>query len=262
MNKAITILIMVVCIVLVSCQKSDQEKAKEFIKNLDSNTKILLTLPPSSPKCIFYAEDNLIKCHSVETDSTTTIPYEDIDESTVSNVFAGKTNIMVITQDYDEIDGAYVYDVAKGKFAQIDPRGNGMKITDTKLSKSSQNITFTCDTIAGAPFILLTCMFNPSLDYETEKNKVGYYRTIKTYNFDGKLIKDKKVPISNNEWDEMESAKKESTSGNNSSTSSSSPAVYLWRCIKCDEEKEGVDKPNPHGCPWNSHMWEKVSRIR
>lgn len=251
--------------VLVSCGKSDQEKAEEFVKTLDKDAEVLFVLPDSMPRCVFYAENNIIKCHNVETDSTSTIPYdEDIDEDRISNVLPGKKSIMVVTQDYDDIDGAYVYDLAKGKFTHIDEPGKGMKITDAKLSKSGKTITFTCDTTAKAPFVFLMCMFDRSLDYETEKARTGYYRTVNTYDFDGKLVKAKKIPISNEEWEDMEDAakKEEEESNSYSSSSSSSPAVYLWRCMKCNEEREGVEEPSTYGCPWSGHMWEKVSRVR
>lgn len=102
--------------ILASCGKSDQEKAEEFVKTLNKDAEVLFVLPDSMPKCIFYAENNIIKCHNVETDSTSTIPYdEDIDEDRISNVLPGKKSIMVVTQDYDKIDGAYVYDLAKAR---------------------------------------------------------------------------------------------------------------------------------------------------
>lgn len=247
--------------VLASCGKSDQEKAEEFVKTLDKDAEVLFVLPDSMPKCVFYAEDNLIKCHNVETDSTTTIPYGDIDEEYVSEILPGKSNIMVITKDYDTIDGVYVYDVAKGRFTKIDPRGNNMKITETKLSKSNQSITFTCDTTAKAPYLALMCFLDSTLDYETEKAKTGYNRTVKTYNFDGKLVKSKSIRISYEEWDKERSETKGNDDGN-SSDNSSSPAIYLWRCDKCGEEQEGASYPSTYGCPWNGHQWTRVSRIR
>ncbi len=258
--KSNTLLITIISICLISCGKSDQEKAEEFVKTLDKDAELLFVLPDSMPKCVFYAEDNLIKCHNVETDSTTTIPYGDIDEEYVSEILPGKSNIMVITKDYDMIDGVYVYDVAKGKFTEIDPRGNNMKITETKLSKSNKTITFTCDTTAKAPFLFLMCMLDSSLDYETEKAKTGYYRIVNTYDFDGKLVKAKKIPVSNEEWNDMEEAAKKEEE--DSSDDNSSPAIYLWRCDKCGEEQEGASYPSTYGCPWSGHQWSRVSRVR
>lgn len=145
--------------------KSDKEKAEEFIKTLGKNANVLLVLPPSDSVSVYFTQKNLIKCHNVETDSTSTIPYrDDIDEEYISEIFAGKRNIMVITQDYDEIDGVYVYDVAKGRFTKINPCPDNMKLTNTKLSQSNQCITFTCDTIAKAPLLGLEWFFNPSMD--------------------------------------------------------------------------------------------------
>ncbi len=267
-RKSLTFLIAVICMFLASCGKSDQEKAEEFVKTLNKDAEVLFVLPDSMPKCVFYAENNIIKCHNVETDSTSTIPYdEDIDEDRISEVLPGKKSIMVITQDYDDIDGAYAYDLAKGTFSHIKEPGEGMKISDAKLSKSGKTITFTCDTTAEAPFVFLMCMFDRSLDYDTEKARTGYYRTVNTYNFDGKLVKSKRIPVSNAEWEEMEKAEKQeenssSPFSSSSFSSSSSPAVYLWRCMKCNEEMEGVEEPSTYGCPYSGHMWQKVSRIR
>lgn len=101
-------------------EKSDKEKADEFVKTLGKDANVLLVLPPSDSVCVYFAQNDLIKCHNVETDSTITIPYsDDIDEEYISDIFAGKNNIMVITKDYDEIDGVFVYDVAKHRFSNL-----------------------------------------------------------------------------------------------------------------------------------------------
>lgn len=281
MNKKLLILLFAVLAIMVcSCGdgskngssgestsifgKSDKEKADEFVKTLGKDANVLLVLPAGDPKSVYYEQENLIKCHNIETDSTQTIPYGDIDESTVSNVLAGKSNILVVTQDYDDIDGAYVYDVAKKKFSKIDACPKHMRITDAKLSKSNQCITFTCDTIAEAPKLGLMLLFSENMDYDKEKAKTGYYQIVNSYDFDGKLIKSKRIPISNEEWSNREKEEKEENEAESESYSSesSSPAVYLWRCAKCGEEREGVEKPGSMGCEWNGHMWEKISRVR
>lgn len=242
-------------------EKSDKEKAEEFIKTLGKDANVLLVLPSSDSVSVYFTQKNLIKCHNVETDSTFTIPYrDDIDEDNIGDILAGKNNIMVTTLDYDEIDGVYVYDVAKGRFSKIDPCPDNMKLTDTKLSQSNQCITFTCDTIAKAPLLGLEWFFDPSLDINKEKAKTGYYQVVKSYNFDGKLIKTKRIPISNEEWSNKEKAAKEDDGGEDNSSSSN--AVYLWRCDKCGEERESVDKPSMYGCEWNGHQWTRLSRVR
>lgn len=242
--------------------KSDKEKADEFVKTLGKDANVLLVLPAGDPKGVYYEQENLIKYHNIETDSTQTIPYGDIDESTVSNVLAGKSNILVVTQDYDEIDGAYVYDVAKKKFSKIDACPKNMRITDAKLSKSNQCITFTCDTIAEAPKVGLMVLFDPSIDFNEEQAKTGYYEVVNSYDFDGKLIKTKRIPISNKEWYDRERAAKEEQASDDGDNGTSSSAVYLWRCDKCGEERESVDRPSTYGCEWNGHQWTRLSRVR
>ena len=262
--KSIFLIALVACIGLASCGKSDQEKAEEFVKSLGKDTELLFTLPPSAPKCIFYAEDNLIKCHNVETDSTATIPYGDIDEESVGGIFAGKKNIMVIIKDYDLIADAYVYDMAKGKFSKIDACPTHMRITDTKLSQSNKSITFTCDTLAEAPTLgLFFSIFSSADEYYKLKEKVGYYQVVRTYNFDGKLIKTKKIPVSNQEWIDRERENKVQNSNNEESASSnSSPAVYRWECMKCGEVRESAESPSTYGCPYSGHMWGRQERVR
>lgn len=277
MNKSVVLLlVMLVALSLGSCGngnkqgtsggsaplfgKSDKEKADEFVKTLGKDAEVLLVLPSSAPKCVFYAEENIIKCHNVESDSTRIIPYGDIDEEYVSNVLAGKTNILVTTNDYDEIDRVFVYDVAKDRFFAITPCEGEMKITSTKLSMSNQSITFTCDTTAKAPRLAVMALFDSSMDYDSymaKRKETGYCQLVKTYNFDGKLIKTKRIPISYDEWKEKEKAEREESEGYGAS--------YIWRCDNCGDEMEGVSSPSTYGCPRSNgtgHWWRKMSRVR
>lgn len=161
------------------------------------------------------------------------------------------------------IDGAYVYDLAKGKFSTIEACPNNMIITDTKLSESNKNITFTCNTTAKAPrFALLMSRFDSSSNFASE---TGYYEVEETYDFDGELIKTKKTPISNREWCDREGNEDQrpcTDYDNSSSSSSSSPAVYRWECLKCGEVRESVETPDPHGCPYSGHSWSRQERVR
>lgn len=135
-----------------------------------------------------------------------------------------------------------------------------MKITSTKLSMSNQSITFTCDTTAKAPRLAVMALFDSSMDYDSymaKRKETGYCQLVKTYNFDGKLIKTKRVPISYDEWKEKEKAEREE--------SEDYGASYIWRCDNCGDEMEGVSSPSTYGCPRSNgtgHWWRKMSRVR
>lgn len=273
MNKIITFLAASVCIIFVSCGKSDQDKAKEFIQTLNKESDVLLTLPTSAPKCVYFTQDNVILCHNVENDSTITIPYGDlIEENAVKNILAGDSNITVITKENNEdVEQVFLYDVGKQKFSQIKPFKN---VTEIKLSKSNKTITFSYD-VSNDSSVLDWSEYEDNKYFDKYLKKTAYNIIIKYYNYDGKLVKTKKKPVSIKEYiAKVEEAEENAGDDNNDSESynynaveennahSTSPAVYLWRCMKCEEEREGVDEPDPHGCPWNAHMWEKVSRIR
>lgn len=248
-------------------EKSDKEKADEFVKTLDKDANVLLVLPPSDSVCVYFAQNDLIKCHNVETDSTITIPYsDDIDEEYISDIFAGKNNIMVITKDYDEIDGVFVYDVAKHRFSKLDPCPQNMKTTSTKLSESKQCVTFTCDTIGKAPQVGFDWLFGFTSDLDKELAKTGYYQHVISYNFDGKVIKNKKIPVSIEEWLQKEKKAEQEAK----SSDGSGRAVYVWQCSKCGKIVESMEQPAGPGCdpslPYSNvagwHMWSKIGQAR
>ncbi len=75
-----------------------------------------------------------------------------------------------------------------------------MKTTSTKLSESKQCITFTCDTIGKAPEVGFDWLFGFTSDLDKKLAKTGYYQRVISYDFDGKVVRNKKIPVSIEEW--------------------------------------------------------------
>lgn len=256
-----------VAILLTSC-KSDQTKADEFVKTLDKKAVVLLQLPSSAPKCVFYTEDKLIKCHNVDNDSTRVIPYGEVDEESVTNVLAGKTNIMVTTQDKDGVERLYFYDVAKGKFTEATP-GKDMVITDSKLSKSNQTITVSFDADLTKPSW-------KKLYYNLSSNKIAYSKSVNTYNFDGKLLRKKITPVTSGALgDKLYDSEYGDEDNYESSSYEESKPVYVWQCRNCGEQIESMEMPDFQGCnqqlmsdgttryvPGAYHSWQRMGQVR
>lgn len=246
-----------------SC-KSDKEKADDFINTLSKETEVLLALPNSSPSCIFFTDGRIIKSHNINNDSTKTIPYGNIiDEDAVEEILAGDSNIIVITKDEENTKNAYIYDVGQQKFSEIKPFKANQKVTETKLSKSNKTISFIYDqSISNVAILDWSEYYEHENDYEYLKN-TAYNIIIKYYNFDGRLIKTKKKPVTIKEY--VKKIQEEENVGSTNNYNQSYRPVYLWKCSLCKQEAEGIEEPNPRGCPlWGGtvHRWYQVSQIR
>lgn len=281
-HKLLLLLLVASSIMISSCgnslrslfEKSDKDKAEEFIKTLDKDANVLLVLPPSDSVCVFFVQKNLIKYHNVETDSTVTIPYmEGIDEEKIENILAGKMNIMVVTQDdNDNIAGVFVYDVKKRKFSKLNPCPRDLIVVDIKVSKSRQDVIFTCDAsspeeFVPAPIDSTACDEDYSMPVDNyDGSAAAYYKHVITCNFDGKILKDKKIKVS---LDEVTS-KCQTTDEEAWQDNDTGYHLYVWQCSKCGKTIESMEQPagpgcdlsKPHSNPSSWHMWEKIGQVR
>lgn len=141
-----------------------------------------------------------------------------------------------------------------------------MKTTSTKLSESKQCITFTCDTIGKAPEVGFDCLFGFTSDLDKELAKTGYYQSVISYDFDGKVVRNKKIPVSIEEWLQKE----KNATQKPKSSDGSGRAVYVWQCSKCGKTIESMERPAGPGCepdlprsnPSSWHMWSKLGQVR
>lgn len=159
-----------------------------------------------------------------------------------------------------------MYDVAKHRFSKLDPCPQNMTTTSTKLSESKQCVTFTCDTIGKAPQVGFDWLSGFTSDLDKELAKTGYYQHVISYNFDGKVIKNKKIPVSIEEWLQKEKKAEQEAK----SSDGSGRAVYVCQCSKCGKIVESMEQPLGPGCDpslprsnvavW--HNWDKIGQAR
>lgn len=267
-KKNITFILILFVMAMASC-KSDKEKAEEFVNTLGKNSEVLLSLPASSPDCVFFTDGKIIKSHNVDNDSTKTIPYGDIDEDAVVEVLAGDSNITVITKE-ENVKHVYVYYVALQKFSEIKPFKANQSLVEMKLSKSNRSISFTYDESSSDATILDWHEYYAHEDDSKYLNKTAYDIVTKHYNFDGHLTKTEKKPVTIKEYVEKIEESEENAGDDNNYTEnddydSSYRPVYLWKCRNCGQEAEGIEEPYPRGCPLYGgtvHAWYKVSQVR
>lgn len=168
---------------------SDSTKAQQFIDSISKkDAKVLLVLPNSS-KNVFYTEENIIKYYNVETGKVTVVPYGDIIEEDVSEIFAGKKNITVLTWAGPDEYGLYYLNTKTMKFSKnLLPIFDNSIEVDVKTSKSNGTITYTevprisDESMEWLPLALL------SWDGNRDDYPLGKSITL-IFDFDGNFIK-------------------------------------------------------------------------
>ncbi len=196
---------------------TDSMKAKQFVKTLGKDARVLLFLPSSSPKNVFYTVKNDIKYYNVETGKVNDVQFIDsvvqdglyyhngiivralLNENGARDyykpiILAGDSNIVVVTQDImlDIKSNTVVWETRHiFKFST-----RNMRFTTLLVPEAIQALFNTDNEYMDSKIYVSYKNKTVSITYYPDDNRgdYTYYTEIigkaysAVYNFDGKLI--------------------------------------------------------------------------